>query len=390
MIPRDCKLPKKQSFFLFGARGTGKTTLLRRFFSEKDSVFIDLLDIQLFDQILLDPGRFQALIDSAENKHKRVVVDEIQKMPRLLDIAHRQIQSRKRPFVFTGSSSRKLKQSGTNLLAGRAWIYHLYPFTCFELGEKFNLRQVLQWGSFPEAALAESPQEAWEYLKAYTGTYLEKEIQQERWVKNLGPFRRFLSVAAQMNGQIINKSRIARDVGTDDVTVANYFDLLEDTLLGFSLPAFHRSVRKAQTQAFKFYFIDTGIQKALAGSLTLAPAPQTASFGKVFEHWLIMEIVKNSSYRRLDWSYSYLRTKHGMEIDLIVQKPEKLLLIEIKSKNIVREEDAKPLNILGGDLDPEADKWLISNDPLERRFGAVRALSWKAALKELFPPSASC
>ena len=388
MIPRSCQLPRKQSFFLFGARGTGKTTLLRQFFSEKDSLFIDLLDIQLFDQLTLDPSRFQALIDSPKNRGKRVIVDEIQRIPRLLDVAHQQIQSRKRQFVLTGSSSRRLRQKGTNLLAGRAWVYHLYPFTSFELGKKFSLRRALECGMFPDAALAASPQEAREYLKAYAGTYLEKEIQQERWVRNLRPFRRFLSVAAQMSGQIVNKSRIARDVGIDDVTAANYFEILEDTLLGFILPAFHRSVRKAQKQAPKFYFIDTGIQRALAGALTVRLIQGTAAFGAAFESWLIMEIIKTASYRRFDWSYSHLRTKAGREIDLIIESPQRLLLIEIKSKNLARKEDASNLEALGETLDPKADKWLVSNDPLERQFGSVRALPWQEALKELFPPAA--
>ena len=387
MIPRSCNLPKKHSFFLFGARGTGKTSLLQQLFSEKDSLFIDLLDVRLFDQLLLDPGRFSDLIDSKEHRHKRVIVDEIQKLPRLLDTAHRQIQSRKRQFIFTGSSSRRLKQKGTNLLAGRAWVYHLYPFTGFELGEKFRLKHALERGTFPEAVLTQNAEEAREYLKAYVGTYLEKEIQQERWVRDLQPFRRFLSVSAQMNGKPVNKSKIARDVGVDDVTVANYFELLEDTLLGITLPAFHRSVRKSQKQAPKFYFIDPGIPRALTGTLSVKLLPQTSAFGSAFEHWIILEIIKNSSYRRLDWKFSHLRTKNNREIDLIIERPEGFLLMEIKSKNFVKEEDTKPLESLGRDLDLKAERWLVSNDPLERQFGSTRALFWETALRELFPPT---
>ena len=382
MIQRMLKLPKKQSFFLFGARGTGKTTLLQKTFSKKDSIFIDLLDVKVFEEFLEDPGRFEDLIKI--NKKKRIIVDEIQKLPKLLDTAHRYIQKEKRQFILTGSSSRRLKQKGVNLLAGRAWVYHLYPLTSTELGKKFNLKKALERGTLPEAFLSTSKFSAGEYLKAYTGTYLEKEIQQEQWVRKLQPFRKFLSVAAQMNGKIINKLKIAKDIGVDDVTIAKYFEILEDTLLGKMLPAFHHSVRKAQRQAPKFYFIDLGIQRALSKTLSLNLLPQTTVYGEAFEHWFLMEVIKTADYKRLDWEYSYLRTKDNLEIDLIIRQPKNLLLIEVKSTNRIKSEDAKTLETLGGDVDPKADKWLVSNDSLERSFGSTQALHWKTALKKLF------
>ena len=187
-----------------------------------------------------------------------------------------------------------------------------------------------------------------------------------------------------MNGKIINKSKIAKDVGVDDVTVANYFEILEDSLLGFMLPAFHKSVRKSQRQGAKFYFIDPGVRRALSAELGLPLIQQTSGYGEAFEHWVLLEIIKLISYKRLDWTYSYLRTKDNVEIDLIIQKPKSLLLIEFKSKQKVQPEDAKALETLGKDIDPKADKWLLSNDPLERQFGQTRALHWQTALKELF------
>ncbi|MFN8943076.1 MAG: ATP-binding protein, partial [Pseudobdellovibrionaceae bacterium] len=224
-----------------------------------------------------------------------------------------------------------------------------------------------------------------EYLNAYVGTYLEKEIQQEQWVRNLEPFRKFLSIAAQMNGKIVNKSKIATEIGLRDTTVSNYFEILEDTLIGFYLPAYHSSVRKAQKLSPKFYFIDPGMKRALDRTLSVELLPQTFAWGDAFEHWVILEFKKNISYQRLDWQMSYLRTKDDVEIDLIIDRPgKKKLLFEIKSKEKVREEDAKTLETLGKDLDEKAERFLLSNDPLEHKFGSTRAMHWQKALQELF------
>lgn len=260
MIQRELNPTKSNSYFLFGARGTGKTTFLKSHFPGNEALYLDLLDIGLFDELTLNPSRFGAIINTKENLNKIVIVDEIQKMPKLLDTIHKEIQANKRIFILTGSSSRRLKQQSSNLLAGRAWIYQLYPFTYFEIEKNFDLKKVLERGTLPESILAETNEDSREFLNAYTGTYLQKEIQQEQWVRKLTPFRKFLAIAAQMNGKIINKSKIAKDVGVDDVTIANYFEILEDTLIGFILPSYHKSIRKAQKQAPKFYFIDTGLK----------------------------------------------------------------------------------------------------------------------------------
>lgn len=384
MIRRNCKLPKSNSFFLFGPRGCGKSTLLQAEFSTADTLFLDLLDIRLLDDLMLDPGRFERLINEPGARDKRVVIDEVQKFPRLLDEVQRQIQRTKRQFVMTGSSARKLKQAGTNLLAGRAWLYQLYPFTAEELKQDFDLKRALERGTLPDAYLAADAAAAKEYLTAYVGTYLEKEIQQEQWVRNLEPFRRFLAVAAQMNGKILNRSAISREVGVDDVTVANYFEILEDTLLGFHLPAFHKSVRKAQRQAPKFYFIDPGIKRALDRTLTIEMLPQTYAWGDAFEHWVILEIMKNAAYARLDWKFSYLRTKDDLEIDLIIDRPGRArALMEIKSKQKVSESDAKALETLGPDVDSRAQRFLFSLDPLTATFGKTLAVPWQKGIQIL-------
>jgi predicted AAA+ superfamily ATPase len=326
------------------------------------------------------------VIDAPSNINKRVIIDEVQRALELLNIAHQQIQKRKRQFILTGSSSRRLRQKGSNLLAGRAWIYNLFPFSTRELGAEFELKRVLQWGALPDAYAAATENDAREYLNAYVGTYLQKEIQEERWVRQLPPFRKFLAVAAQMSGKIVNKSTIAREIGVDDVTVANYFEILEDTLLGFFLPAYHTSVRKVQKQAPKFYLIDPGIERALARSLTIPVEPQSQSWGDAFEHWIVLEFIKNISYGRLDWELAYVRTKDDVEIDLVVTRPgKKLLLVEIKSKSKVTAADASALETLGRDLDPDSERILVSNDKIEQKFRSTRALYWQDALSELFP-----
>ncbi len=385
MIQRQCNLSKTNSFFLFGPRGSGKSTWLKHLYNEKNTLYLDLLDLQLIDELRLDPQRFLRIINAPENLKKNVIVDEIQKFPQILDVIHQQIQKTKRQFIMTGSSARKLKQAGSNLLAGRAWLYHLYPFTSFELGEKFNLKKALEVGTLPEAYLNKNSLDQKEYLMSYAATYLEKEIQQEQWVRKLEPFRRFLQVAAQMNGKILNYTKIASEVGVHDVTVANYFQILEDTLLGVQVPSFHKSVRKAQRMAPKFYFIDTGIKRALDRTLSVELLPQTSAWGDAFEHWIILEIVKLISYHRLEWSISYLRTKDDVEIDLIIDRPGMpRALIEIKSTDKVKSQDAHSLETLGRDIDSKAQRYLFSRDPLQATFGQTKAYPWEEGLRVLF------
>lgn len=385
MITRTVNLSKTNSFFLFGPRSSGKTTLLLEAFDAKHSLLLDLLNPTLYDEFILEPTRFESLINNSKNQKKRIIIDEIQRIPRLLDIIHSQIQKHKRQFIMTGSSSRRLKQAGVNLLAGRAWVYELFPFSTSELGNNFNLKKALEWGGLPEAYLAKDKLSAREFLNSYAGTYLQKEIQQEQWVRNLEPFRKFLAVAAQMNGKVVNKSKLANEIGVNDNTIANYFEILEDTLLGFTLPAYHTSVRKAQKQAPKFYFMDTGIKRALDRTLTVELLPQTFAWGDAFEHWLILEFKKNISYHRLDWTLSFIRTKDDLEIDLIIERPGlNKLLIEIKSKERVTEVDSKSLKTLGEDLDSKAEKWIISNDPIEQSFGKIKSFHWREAILKLF------
>ncbi len=379
---------KTKSFFLFGPRGVGKSTWLQSHYQETKVIYIDLLDPEVFEEYLFEPNRLMQLASSPENKTKIIVIDEIQKLPKLLDLAQSMIQRDQRKFILTGSSARKLKQKGVNLLAGRASVYKLYPLTTAEVGDKFDLKKALEWGGLPDAYLAKTEVEMREYLNAYVLMYIEKEIQQEQWVRKILPFRKFLQIASQMNGKVINRAKIAKEVGVDSMTIAAYYEILEDTLLGFELPAYHKSIRKAQKQAPKFYFIDTGIKRSIEKTLTVPLLPQTSAYGEAFEHWVILELIKISEYKRLDWKFHYIRTKDDVEIDLVIERPGlNLLLIEIKSKTKVDSNDARSLESLGSDLHPKAEKILLSQDKLMQRFGGTRAIHWQKYLMEILSHS---
>ena len=259
-IARQISLSEKNSFFLFGARGTGKTTLLRELPFLKNALYIDLLDADQEEQYSLRPG---LLTEQAEamNDGEWIIIDEIQKAPKLLDHVHIILTKKDILFALTGSSGRKLKRGGANLLAGRAFSFSLFPFTAQELSDSFNIEEALKWGTLPKISSYDSDTDKSRFLRTYTQTYLKEEILIEQLIRNLTPFRLFLSIAAQMNTQIINFSNIARDTGVDHKTVQNYYQILVDTNLGFFLEAYNRSVRKVQKQSPKFYLFDMGVKR---------------------------------------------------------------------------------------------------------------------------------
>ncbi|MGH2611964.1 MAG: ATP-binding protein, partial [Rhabdochlamydiaceae bacterium] len=239
MFSRFRHFPHKHSFFLFGPRGTGKSTLIKERFDQTECLWLDLLDSEVEDQFFRSPGDLYAIVKALPKQTIYVVIDEIQKVPKLLDGVHRLIEETDKIFILTGSSARKLRRGGANLLAGRAFVYHLYPLSCFELKTHFDLENALHWGTLPKIFSLEDDVEKSEFLRSYANTYLKEEISNEQVVRRLPPFRRFLEVAAQCNGKIINYANIARDVGVDDKTIKEYFSILEDTMIGFFLEPYH-------------------------------------------------------------------------------------------------------------------------------------------------------
>ena len=208
-----------------------------------------------------------------------------------------------------------------NLLAGRAFVYHLYPLTYLELGAHFKLEDALSWGLLPKAVNLTTATAKRKFLQSYALTYVKVEVWAEQLIKKLDPFRRFLQVAAQANSKIVNYANIARDVGVDDKTVATYFEILEDTLLGFTLQSYRYSFRKRLRHAPKFYFIDVGIARALSKTLTLPPIPSTHYYGDLFEQFIVTECLKLAGYNKSEYEFSYLRTENDVEVDLIVERP---------------------------------------------------------------------
>jgi predicted AAA+ superfamily ATPase len=383
MLNRLVNLPEHNSFFIFGARGTGKTYLLKQHPALSKALYFDLLDPELRRELSLNPGSLIERIEACAPFPDWIIIDEVQKAPALLDLVHQQIEKSQRKFVLTGSSARKLKRGAANLLAGRAYVRHLYPLTARELGESFSLASALAWGTLPPVATRTSDSDRSDFLRAYTHTYLKEEITEEQVVRKLDPFSRFLGVAAQMSGQIVNYARIAREAGTNPVSIQSYFQILEDTLIGFLLAPFHESVRKRQRGNPKFYLFDTGVQRAFTRTLSVELAPGTYAFGLAFEHFIVNEIQRLQSYAANDWQLSYLRTKDDVEIDLIIERPGmKRALIEIKSTRNVTEDDIRPLMRIAPQI-ANSEAFCFSLDPAARKIGPVLCLPWLRGLEEI-------
>lgn len=383
MFHRSINISKSQSFFLFGPRGTGKATLLDHFFGPEESVVLDLLNFELANELVSHPNNLLNRLAPHTGKRAWVVIDEVQKAPPLLDLVHKLIKEKRFKFALTGSSARKLKRGAANLLAGRAFVYNLFPLTVMELQTRFSLDEALKFGTLPEIFNFEKEPDKARFLKSYAETYLKEEIITEQIVRNLPPFRRFLDVAAQMNTGVINYSNIARDIHSDPKTVSGYYDILEDTLLGIRLPAYHTSIRKQQKKASKFYLFDTGIARALAGQVDYDLVPRSFEYGQLFEAFVVNELHRRLTYQGKQFKLSYLRVKEDLEIDLIIERGKLApTLVEIKSANRVDERHAKGLMTLGDDF-KSPKQYLISNDPDIKRFSNVMAYPWAEAIDRI-------
>lgn len=327
MLTRKLTL-RNYSFFIFGPRGVGKSTWLKSAFSQqgmRSVEFINLLDTETMLQFTRHPGLLYQRVSHLP-PDSWVVLDEIQKVPSLLDEVHRLIEDKRLRFVLSGSSARKLKRSGVNLLAGRARVESMFPFVSVELGTRFDLHRALEVGLLPMSILGN---DSASYLKAYAQTYLQEEIRAEALARNFGSFTRFLDVAARQSAQITNVSSIARDAQVARQTVQGYFDILCDTLMGFYLPAWQLKRKTKQRKQSKFYFFDTGVVRALTGRLPYPLGDEEK--GQLLECLLFHELRAYLSYSQKGYEPHYWSSYDDVEVDLVIEDQQGFLGVEIKS-----------------------------------------------------------
>ena len=378
MVTRLIKLPKNKSFFLFGPRQVGKSTLLKSSFSPSECLNYDFLKSDLFERIKTDPKTFRHEILHRDKKRNVIIVDEVQRIPELLNEIHYLIEKDKSlVFAISGSSARKLKRTQANMLGGRALTLRLYPFTHVELGNSFELNKVLNIGSLPAVYLENDLTIAKDMLVSYAETYLEEEIRAEALVRNIGSFLRFLRFAANENGNVINYSNIARETANKNKDVKEYFQILEDTLVGFHLLAYVKSSRKRLMRHPKFYFFDTGVQRALAKKIYQDVSRYTPEYGRVFEHFLIKEIIHLSQYKKKGYEFSFYRTENGAEADLIIETPdEKVFALEIKASENPRLSDLKGLRSFK-EICPKAKLICACLSENEVHYESIKVYPWK-------------
>lgn len=317
MYPRLLN-PPTQSFFLFGARGVGKTTWAQSVIPEAKR--LSLLDQRLYLRLLRDPHAIAEILGGLK-PHSWVFLDEVQKIPSLLDEVHRLIEEKKLKFILTGSSARKLKRGGANLLGGRALTLRMESLSSAELKEAFVLNDCLQWGGLPLVA-QESSNRA-EILDSYVSTYLKEEIKEEGLVRKLEPFVRFLEVAGIVNAEILNLENIARDAAVPRSSLDGYFGILEETLLGTRLYPYQPGMKVREVKHPKFYWLDPGVARGAAG--LLHEPVDAAWLGKAFETWIFHEIRVHSETARKFRPIYYFRTGAGVEIDFIIETRRKTL-----------------------------------------------------------------
>lgn len=320
----DRFLEKPQtSIFLFGPRGTGKSTWLRKVFS--DALTYDLLDNTEYLRFTNNPSLLYEEA-STQPAGSWIVIDEVQRVPELLNEVHRLIEELDQKFVLSGSSARKIRRTGVNLLAGRARTRNMFPLTSGELGSDFDVEQVLRYGCLPLAVTGDSPLD---YMNSYVQTYLTHEIQAEAQLRNLAGFSRFLEISARQNAQVTNLSNIGRDAGVHNTTVKGYFQVLVDTLVGNWLPAWKLKRSNKQVQQSKFYFFDCGVVRALTGRVAFEPSPE--ELGVLLETLVFNELRAYLAYRGLAYPMSYFRNYYGTEVDFLIETPGGYMAIEVKS-----------------------------------------------------------
>lgn len=363
----------RQSFFLLGPRGVGKTAWLKKTLG--DALFIDLLHARTHDSLLADPSRLDAMVP--EPAPPFVVIDEIQRVPALLNEVHRLIEGRKLKFALTGSSARKLKGKGVNLLAGRALSRQMHPLTIQELGDDFSLPRMLASGGLPQAYTSPEPLD---FLHSYVSAYLKEEVQQEGLVRNMSAFARFLEAASFSQGCPLNMAEVARDCAVNTKTVEGHFQILEDLLIAVRLPVFTRRAKRKTTQHPKFFFFDAGVFRAIRPQGPLDSASELN--GPALETILLHHLRATNDYGQLGYTLHHWRTPLGQEVDFVAYGPKGFFAFEVKHTSRVRAADLDSLKLFKADY-PQAHCVLASLDTRREHEAGIDLVPFESLLADL-------
>lgn len=371
-IERKCDLAKflqRKSCFLFGPRQTGKSSLIGH--ALKSAPIYNLLDSEVYLKLARSPSRLK---EELNPKEPVVVIDEIQRLPALLDMVHLLIEERGTRFLLTGSSARKLRRGGVNLLGGRALVKHLHPFCFAELGKEFDLTRALNHGLLPSIYLSKMPDED---LDAYVGAYLKEEVASEGLTRNIPAFSRFLEVAALCNGQLINYAKIANDAQVARSTIQEYFEILKDTLLAYELTAWNKSRKRKAISTSKMYLFDTGITRTLQNRAHVRMG--SPEFGGLFETYMFHELNTFCDYKGVT-ELNYWRSQSGFEVDFILAGKT---AIEVKASKTIGPHDLKGLKAL---MEEKSLKnyVLVSLEKVSRKVNGIEILPWDAFLRNLW------
>lgn len=359
----------KKSLFVFGARSTGKTYWLKKTLPA-DVLYLSLLD----PEVVLRLGESPSLLKKMIGKKKRVVIDEVQKIPSLLDVIHSLIEDEGIHFLMTGSSARKLKRKSANMLGGRALNKSFFPLSFSEIPD-FDLQRYLTYGGLPRVYQSAEPELE---LMAYVSSYLELEIKAEAYVRNLIPFQRFMKVAALSNGELINYASIASDAAVPASTVKEYFSILEDTLFGFVVEPWVESKKRKAIQTAKFYFFDPGVCHTIIDASVIPRASDL--WGRSFEQFIGMEIRAFLSYQMKKQRLCFWRSENKQEVDFLIGND---VAIEVKSTKKVGKKHLVGLNAIK-DEKVFKNYFLISEDPIERTENDIEIIRWDTFLKKLW------
>ena len=373
MYARLLKPPLAKSFFLFGPRGTGKSSWVKATFPE--AVYLDLLESELYLPLTANPQRLSRYIPDPCKDW--VIIDEVQKVPALLDEVHRLIEKQKLRFILTGSSARKLKKKSVNLLAGRALTLYLYPLTARELGKDFRFKHSLLYGQLPAACVESDPKA---FLQSYVKTYLQEEVQQEGLTRNLGAFTRFLEAASFSQGSVLNISAVASECSVHRKVVEQYFMILQDLLLGHFLPPFTRRAKRRLVHHPKFYCFDAGVYRTLRPQGPLDHPHEID--GPACETLVFQELTALNHYLNLGGKLYYWRTATGLEVDFVLYGECGLFAFEVKREEKIRSESLRGLRAFLEDY-PEAKAYLFYCGEKTLREGAIEILPLSESLPRL-------